>query len=116
MLLLLRLTDRTVPHGIMERLEFTDRWAIGLESLMLVIFVASLGGLSATMLTTWVGWLLVAVALFGLALPLLLHLRPTLFGSSSPVVAAALVLVGGLLLRVAVVGSASALLAITLSH
>jgi formate-dependent nitrite reductase membrane component NrfD len=71
---------------------------------LLVVFVATLGvlargylgGIGAVVL--WGG-----VAVLGLLVPLALHLRPRLLGGSAVAVAAVLSLVGGFLLRYAVV-------------
>ncbi len=87
----------------LERLERADLWALGLELAVFVIFLASLGGVLVLVLQTWRGSLLVAGTLtLGLLLPLGLHLLP---GKARWRVFAAAVcgLLGGFVLRYAVV-------------
>ena len=77
--------------------ESADRWAIGLEAALLVVFLASLGPILEPMLLTVSGVLLVfGTAVLGLVLPLAVHHR-------AAAAAAACVLVGGLCLRTGVV-------------
>jgi hypothetical protein len=85
---------------------------MGLELAVFVIFLASLGGVLIWVLETWRGVLLVAGTLtLGLLLPLALHLG--LLGAGRPRVRAAVVcaLLGGLVLRYAVVMTPSEMLA-----
>jgi formate-dependent nitrite reductase membrane component NrfD len=63
----------------------------------------SLGTVARVWLSAWGALLAVGVVLLGLLVPLVLHLRPRLLGHLSIPVGAALVLVGGFLLRVVVV-------------
>jgi len=103
LLLLLSLRSR-VPHDSIVNLERTDRWAILLELVLLVAFVLSLGGLMPAFISNPYGiLLLVGTLLAGVLVPLLLNWRPRLLGSSSTIVAALLALVGGLILRYAIV-------------
>ncbi|MCI0457828.1 MAG: polysulfide reductase NrfD [Gemmataceae bacterium] len=86
-----------------ERLERADLWALGLELGVFVVFLASLGGVLVLVLQTWRGIFLVAGTLtLGLLLPLGLHLLP---GRANwrVVSAAACALLGGFVLRYAVV-------------
>jgi protein NrfD len=83
-----------------------DSAALVLELLALIALVVSLGSVARVWLSLWGAALVVGVVLAGIVVPLLLHLRPRLLGQLSVPAAAALVLVGGLLLRVIVVLSA----------
>ena len=83
-------------------LAWFDGWALLLELVVLVFFIASLGSIAAE----WVSWrgvlLLIGVA-FGIVLPLVLHFRPAWVAerwrARRLAVGAVLVLAGGLLLR-----------------
>jgi formate-dependent nitrite reductase membrane component NrfD len=86
------------PEG-RERLEGADLWAIGLELVVFAAFLASLGGYLTAVLGTVRGWVLVAgVPVVGLLVPLLIRRVAGRRPWSAPV-AAACVLLGGLLLR-----------------
>jgi formate-dependent nitrite reductase membrane component NrfD len=104
MLLLLLHVWHRAPHDSVVNLERTDRWAMLLELVLLIAFVLSLGDLAPALLSSIYGiLLLLGTLLAGVILPLLLSWRPRLLGSSSTVVAAVLALVGGLILRYAIV-------------
>lgn len=90
------------PESV-RRLSRLDSWVMVLELAALVALVASLGAVARVWLSTWGVLLVVGVVLIGILVPLLLHWRPRLLGGLSMPVAAALVLVGGFLLRVVVV-------------
>ncbi len=95
-----RLAD--VGQDVLDRLERLDAWAIGLEILMLAMFLVSLGGLARPALTSWPGILVPMVVVpAGLAAPLVLRVarRPW-----APWASSALVLAAGFALRAAVVG------------
>jgi protein NrfD len=95
---------RDVPHDSIASLERTDRWAMVLEMALLLAFMASLGGLAFALVTSVYGILLLAgTLLVGVLLPLFLLWRPALPGSGRTVLAAALVLAGGFVLRYAIV-------------
>jgi protein NrfD len=96
-----------VGSSSMARLARMDRWLIVLELLVLIAFVASLGPLARVWVSAW-GVLLLGVVLAGLVAPLALHWRPSLLGSLTAPAAAALVVVGGLMLRVVIVLAAEA--------
>jgi formate-dependent nitrite reductase membrane component NrfD len=103
-LLLILSFRRGAPRDSVANLERTDRWAMLLELALLVAFVVSLGGLALAFLASPYGILLLVGTLFaGVLIPLLLHWRPRLLGRSNTVVAAALALIGGFILRYAIV-------------
>jgi protein NrfD len=87
-------------------LSWVDSGALVLELLVLIALVVSLGSVARVWLSLWGAVLVVGVVVAGILLPLALHLRPRLLGQLSVPAAAALVLVGGFLLRVVVVLSA----------
>ena len=95
---------RPAPPDSVESLERTDRWAMLLELVLLIVFVASLGSLAPALVASIYGILLLAGTLvIGVIIPLVLSWRTRPLGTSSTVVAAVLVLVGGLILRYAIV-------------
>jgi protein NrfD len=87
-------------------LSWLDSGALVLELLALIALLVSLGSVARVWLSLWGAILVVGVVVAGILLPLALHLRPRLLGQLSIPAAAALVLVGGFLLRVVVVLSA----------
>jgi formate-dependent nitrite reductase membrane component NrfD len=94
----------SVPEASLHRLERADLWALALELVVFVTFVASLGPFLETMLEVWPGKVLVVGTLvLGLLLPLGLHLRLGMADLRGTVAASACVLVGGFLLRYAIV-------------
>ncbi len=109
MLLWNRWVERDVSEPATARLERLDLFAIGLEIVLLAVFVLSLHDLAGLALTTWPGLLLPLFVLpFGLVLPAILQrLRPHQALPWAPL----LVLIAGFALRLAVVGMASPLLA-----
>jgi formate-dependent nitrite reductase membrane component NrfD len=95
---------RDVPHDSIVNLERTDRWAMILELVLLIAFIASLGSLALAFITSIYGiLLLVGTLLVGVLIPLLMLWRPSLPGSGKLYAVAALVLIGGFVLRYAVV-------------
>ena len=99
MILLIRWRD-LAPTPAVDRLERADLWALGLELAMFAIFLASLGGNIVALAHTWGGWVfLIGVPLLGLLAPLAIHLRIGMTVRRAELAAAALALVGGLLLR-----------------
>jgi protein NrfD len=103
-LLLILSFQRGAPRDSIVNLERTDGWAMLLELVLLVAFVISLGGLAMAFLTSIYGVLLLVGTLFvGVLIPLLLRWRPRLLGSSGTLAAAALALIGGFILRYAIV-------------
>lgn len=94
------LRRRSTAHDSLERLETADSWAIGLEILMLVAFLISLGALAIPLISSPYGVLmLIGTGFVGLVIPLALRFAPNLLGRTTPVAAAILVLIGGFVLR-----------------
>src|SRR6266852_4571600 len=91
----------------LHRLERFDRSALILEVLTIAALVASLGRIAIVWLNGW-GFLLAGMVLGGIALPLLLDWRRP--AENRPVwIAPALVLLGGLILRMVIVLSSDRL-------
>ena len=102
-LLLIMSLRRGIPYDSVANLERTDRWVMLLELLLLIAFVVSLGSLAPAFVGSIYGILLIAVTLaLGVIVPLVLSWRTPL-GSGNTLVAAVLVLIGGLVLRYAIV-------------
>jgi formate-dependent nitrite reductase membrane component NrfD len=111
MLLLLRRFRPATPHSAIRRLEETDRYAMILEAVLLVIFLLSLGAALPVFLATPYGILLLTgTLLLGVLLPLFLSFRSTRGDPDRTVVIASLVLVGGFILRWAIVMGGQALI------
>ncbi len=85
-----------------------DAWALILELLVLAALVASLGAVARIWLSAW-GAFLLAMVIIGIVAPLALHWRLVAVGRLTTPIAAALVLVGGFLLRVVIVLSSEGL-------
>jgi len=103
-LMLLLTMNRTAPQESFINLERTDRWAMLLEVVLLFAFILSLGGLAPALVTSGYGILLIGGTLIaGVLLPLLLNWRPHRMGSNATIAAAVLALIGGLILRYAIV-------------
>jgi protein NrfD len=110
-LLLARWRGGVGPDSV-ERLESADLWALGLELAVFMVFLASLGPALVLVFQTWQGWLLaVGTPVLALLVPLLLHMYPQVTRRSGPEFAAAFALVGGFLLRYAIVMTPPAVLA-----
>jgi formate-dependent nitrite reductase membrane component NrfD len=102
MVLLDRWLRLDVRETVIEHLEQLDSWAIGLELAMLAIMAFSLGHLARPAFSTWPGMLIPGfVVPVGLVGPLIVKLRA---GTRAAEAASVLVLVGGFVLRAAVVG------------
>ena len=107
MLLLLR-RGATAVDPTVVKLARADRWAIGLEILVLAIMLIGLGGLARPFISGGFGivfW--IGVVIIGLLAPLVLHWRGHHPGNAhrNARLAATCVLVGGLLLRFVIVMS-----------
>jgi protein NrfD len=76
-------------------------WLIALQLIVLAIVLVTLGPAARAWLSLW-GVLLAAVVLFGMAAPLALHRRRDWLEGRSVELAAVLVLVGGVLLRMVI--------------
>jgi formate-dependent nitrite reductase membrane component NrfD len=102
LLLLLGWARRPRTPGL-AALERIDVWALVLELAVLVAFLASLGAVFRVWLSGWGLLLLLGVVVVGMLLPLWLQWRPRTLGALTTPAAAVLVLVGGFILRVAIV-------------
>lgn len=90
----------------MADLHRLDTWVLVIEFLVLLAMVGSLGAVATAWISAWGLSLVVGVILIGMALPLAIRLRPLWLGDRGLATYAALVLVGGFLLRVIIVMSA----------
>jgi formate-dependent nitrite reductase membrane component NrfD len=104
MLLLARRYRWTTP-GV-HALQRVDLWVLALELIVLIAVVVSLGAVARAWLNAWGLLLLLGTVALGIVLPLSLHRRRDWLGERTPLVAAALVLVGGFILRTVIVFSA----------
>jgi formate-dependent nitrite reductase membrane component NrfD len=102
MILLAERSRWTMPS--IARLHRIDAWTIALEIIVLIAMVASLGSVARAWLS-WSGVLLLAAVAVGMVLPLAFFWRRAWVGTLDSTSAAALVLLGGLLLRFAIVFS-----------
>jgi formate-dependent nitrite reductase membrane component NrfD len=102
---LLLVMRRRYAIGTREKLEEVDRYAMVMELILIVAFVASLGAAAALYLSNPAGafWLWGGVVVVGLLVPLALHFFPRLAGSTRHILAPILTLIGGLILRYVVV-------------
>jgi protein NrfD len=105
----LLLLARRVPRTTVEKLSEADNYMMLFELITLVVFLATLGTLGARFIIfTPTVILFGIVVILGLLVPLALHWRPTLAGGfrTASVLSAVLVLVGGFVLRWAVLAGA----------
>jgi protein NrfD len=101
----LLLLARRVPRTTIEKLTEADNYLMLFELVTLIVFLVTLGAVGARFILATPTVILFAVVLIvGLLAPLALHWRPTLAGGSraAAVLSAVLVLVGGFVLRWAV--------------
>jgi formate-dependent nitrite reductase membrane component NrfD len=104
MLLSRRRREAAVTEG---KLMEADRYFIILELVLIVLFLATLGGLVTK--TLGGGWILLwLIVLIGTLIPLVAEWRPRLVRQLPPVVVPVLVLVGVLALRAVIIFSAQA--------
>jgi formate-dependent nitrite reductase membrane component NrfD len=99
------LMARSAPVTTVEKLSEADNYMMLFELISLIVFLATLGAVGARFIfgsPTLI--LFVVVIVLGLLLPLALHWRPRLLGSvrGATVASALLVLIGGFVLRWAV--------------
>jgi protein NrfD len=106
MIFLAHTSGWTMPG--LANLQRMDDWVIGLELLVLVAVMVSLGPVLGAWLNAWGVLLLVAVVL-GMIVPLLLLSRGRHVRSWNAATAATLVLLGGFLLRVVIIFSSEAI-------
>lgn len=104
MILLANKTARTAP-GI-NSLQRLDMWVVALEFVVLIALMFSLGPVFRAWLSAWGVLLFLGVIVLGMLLPWALHLRRAWLGNRNVTTAAALVLLGGFILRVVIVFSA----------
>jgi protein NrfD len=101
----LLLLARRVPHTTYEKLSEADRYMMLFELVTLVVFLVTLGAVGSRFIFGSPVLILFAVVLIvGLLVPLALHWRPGLAGGmrTAATVSAVLVLIGGFVLRWAV--------------
>lgn len=108
-LLLLLGSRRVFLIGGLRALQRFDIAVLVLELLSLIALVASLGSLARVWLNQWGALLALGVVGLGIVVPLLLHLRAHAPTGITAKAAAALVLVGGFLLRVVIVLSSESI-------
>jgi protein NrfD len=108
-LLLLGYRNRAVSLASVHRLQRTEALTSLLELVTLAALVISLGAVARVWLSGWGLLLLVGVVGAGILVPLWLHFRPRGDAARSGMMAAALALLGGLLLRVVIVISSEAI-------
>jgi protein NrfD len=105
LILLLARGSRLTTPGLFS-LRRIDAWFLMLEFIVLVALILSLGPVLRAWLNVWGLLLVVGVIVLGVLFPLTLHWRRDWLGSLNMPTAAALVLVGGFLLRLVIVFSA----------
>jgi formate-dependent nitrite reductase membrane component NrfD len=103
-IMILTWARRVVPAGSWHRLEKADRWALGLELVVFVVFLVSLQPLLGMLWSVWQGRVLVAGTLIvGLLVPLGWHLLVGTASRRNALAVSVLVLLGGFLLRFAII-------------
>ena len=107
LMILLALRTHSTAPGI-DNLHRLDAWVIALELIVLVALLISLGPVIQAWLSGW-GLFLLATVVFGMLVPLALYWRHDLLGARNVTASAALVLIGGLLLRFIIVFSSEAI-------
>jgi formate-dependent nitrite reductase membrane component NrfD len=104
MILLASKTERNTPA--INSLHRLDMWVVALELVVIIAFLISLGPVFRVWLNAWGLLLIVGVIVGGMLLPLALYWRRDLLGERNVTAAAALVLMGGFILRTVIVFSA----------
>lgn len=104
MILLAHKSDRSAP-GI-NALHRWDMWAVALEFIVLIAVMISLGPVFRAWLSAWGVLLFLGVIVVGMWTPLALYFRKDWLGDRNITTAAALVLLGGFLLRLVIIFSA----------
>ena len=82
-----------------------DAWVIALEFIVLIALMISLGPVFRAWVNAW-GLLLFFGVIVGMLIPLALYWRRQWLGDRNVITAAALVLIGGFILRLVIVFSA----------
>ena len=104
MILLANKSDRTAL-GI-NSLHRLDMWVVALEFVVLIALMVSLGPVFRAWLSAWGVVLFIGVIVVGMLIPLALYFRKEWLGDRNVATSAALVLVGGFILRLVIVFSA----------
>jgi protein NrfD len=104
MILLAQRSSRTMPALL--ALQRMDVWVVALELIVLIAVIVSLGPVARAWLSAWGLLLLFGVIGLGMLLPLALYWRSGQGGEHNRTTTAALVLLGGFLLRLVIVFSA----------
>ena len=104
MILLAQRSTRALP-GV-NALHRFDSWVVGLELIVLIAVMISLGPVFRAWLNAWGLLLFFGVIVVGMLLPLALYWRRNWFGDLNVTAAAAAVLAGGFILRLVIVFSA----------
>jgi formate-dependent nitrite reductase membrane component NrfD len=104
MILLAHTSRWTMPA--VNALHRMDAWVVALEFLVLIALMISLGPVFRAWLSAWGLLLFFGVILVGMLTPLALYWRRDWLGDRNATTAAALVLVGGFILRLVIVFSA----------
>ena len=105
---LLMLAARRVPLSTMEKLSEADNYMMVFELISLIVFLATLGAVGARFIFSSPTLILFAiVVILGLLAPLVIHWRPRLAGGvrAASVWSGVLVLIGGFVLRWAVLAA-----------
>jgi len=105
MIMLLAERDRLTAPGL-HALHRMDAWVIALEFVVLIAVMISLGPVFRAWLNAWGVLLFIGVILVGMLIPLALYWRREWLGGLNATAYAALVLIGGFILRIVVVFSA----------
>jgi len=104
MILLAHRSRWTMPA--LSALHRMDAWVVTLEFLVLIALMISLGPVFRAWLNAWGLLLFLGVIVVGMLIPLALYWRKQWLGDRNVTTAAALVLVGGFILRLVIVFSA----------
>jgi protein NrfD len=104
MILLAKRSRWTMPG--LAALHRIDTWVLALEFVVLIAVIISLGPVFSAWLNAWGFLLFFGVIVLGMLIPLSLYWRREWLGDRNATTAAALVLVGGFILRMVIVFSA----------
>jgi formate-dependent nitrite reductase membrane component NrfD len=107
LMILLAERNRWTMPGVVA-LHRMDMWVIALELIVLIAFLASLGSVFRAWLSGWGVLLFLGVIVLGMLFPLALGWRRDWLGHLNVTASAALVLLGGLILRVVIIFAAEA--------
>jgi formate-dependent nitrite reductase membrane component NrfD len=105
MILLAGKSRLTAPGGLLA-LHRLDAWVIALEFVILIAVMISLGPVFRAWLSAWGALLFIGVILVGMLIPLALYARKQWLGDLNLTASAALILIGGFILRLVIVFSA----------